>query len=233
MKLERRLNIGGTLYPVIEERVILDLNSPGRAEFMVNVGGGGPVAELAPVAFDLAWANSDDWQRLFLGYVESITPVDYTRQRLFCRELAGALRLPLPLALRHCAIPDVCNAIADAAGLSFSIPDADYSRRRIPNFYNLGSGYNALDHIGAAFQVDDYLWQQQGGGVVYVGTWTDSRYAGREVDAPDDLFHEHLASDSARIAAVPALRPGVSLNGSRIKRLEFQGNHMVVTWTTR
>jgi len=50
------------------------------------------------------------------------------------------------------------------------------------------------------------------------------------VTVDHDYFTEQLSSNSASIAAIPALRPGVMLNGNRIKTLEFSGNLMNVSW---
>jgi hypothetical protein len=128
---------------------------------------------------------------------------------------------------------DVLKEISRITALSFSIPEADYADLQVANFYNIGTGYQAMDLIGRVFNVPDYIWQQQGNGVVFAGSWAQSRWADLgDVVVQDSLFDRHSANESARIAAIPQLRPGVVLNGHRLSRIEFQGNHMVVSWNS-
>jgi hypothetical protein len=229
MKLNRYLTIGQKTYPVIEERVLLVLNDAGRAQFTVDAGDDA-IAPGSPVVFELGYAQHAELSQLFLGYVEQSVAVGPRRRRLFCREWAAVLQMSVPLNLRHPTLKDVLTAIRAATQLNFSIPEAGYSTAKVPHFANLGNGYQALAAIGRVFAIEDYLWQQQGGGLVYVGSWPDSRWPERAVAFPDSIFRAHLSTQSAEIAAVPALRPGVLLNGSRLTRVEFAGTAMTITW---
>ena len=114
--------------------------------------------------------------------------------------------------------------------LNFSIPDQKYSTTKVPHFSNLGNGYQAVETLGRVFEIDDYIWQQQGGGQVYVGSWADSRWKGRDVELDDLMFKAHLSSQSAEIAAVPGLMPGAVVNGKRLTHVEFAANSMMLTW---
>jgi hypothetical protein len=229
MKLKRVLTIGAKTYPLIEERVLLTLNGSGKAQFLLDAAGE-TIEAFKPIALDVGYTQHGLLSRLFLGYIEQAVKVDARRVRVFCRELAAVLQGRLAMNLRHPTLKGVLKDVHAQTQLNFSIPDKGYSTTRIPHFSNLGNGYQAIDTLGRVFQIDDFIWQQQGGGVVYVGSWSDSRWKGREVVFPESMFKAHLSSQSAEIAAVPEIRPGAVMNGKRLIKVEFAGNAMTVTW---
>jgi len=227
MKLNRELLVDNKPYPVIDEWVVLSLSTPGRAQFTVDANDQ-PIKPRQLVAFQIGYTQQKTMSRLFFGYVESVTDID-RRQRLFCRELSAVLNNPLPLNLRHVKLTSVLAEITRLTGLKFSVPDMPYASTHVANFYNLGNGYQALDRIQSVFSIDDYFWQQQGHGVIYVGSWTDSRWSSRAADISPRLFDQQT-NETARVAAIPMLRPGVALNGHRVVDLQFKDNHMEVSW---
>lgn len=229
MKLDRRLTIGQTEYHVIEERVLLVLNDAGTAQFLID-GKGDTINEGSAVAFDIGYASHETMSQLFLGYVEQSVKVDSRRVRLFCREWAHVLKARLPLSLRHPTLKDVLTAMHAATGLNFALPEQKYSTTKVPHFDNVGNGYQAIRTLGRVFKIDDVIWQQQGQGVIYVGSWADSRWPDRAVTFPESLFKAHLSSKSAEIAAIESLRPGVLMNNRRLTRVEFSGSTMIITW---
>jgi hypothetical protein len=230
VKLDRTLTVGGTAYPVIEERVLLDLAAPGRAQFLIN---GQDAAENQPVTFDIGWGMNRAASRLFDGYVEQVVKVDGKRMRLFCREYAALLANTLPLNLRHVTMTDVLGEITRITGLRFSPGAGGYATTKAANFYNLGSGYQAMAALSRVYRIQDYIWQQQGDRIIYAGRWSDSRWNGRDIEIPEDAFDAHLSNRSASIVAIPQLRPGVKLNGNVITRLEFSGHFMEIQWKSR
>ncbi|MEQ1636728.1 MAG: hypothetical protein ABL903_08540 [Methylococcales bacterium] len=228
MKLAKTLTIANKTYELVAEEVWLDANSAGRASFTVDT----LLDEIKPfqaVALDIGYTQHGHESRLFMGYIESATPKDRRQSVLFCREFVGVLANPLPLNLRHPTLRDVLTAVYDKSGVNFALPDAPYAQAKIPHFANIGSGYHALMHIGIAFKVADYFWQQQANGVVFVGSWHDSAWPDRDIDLPDDWFTDQY-SQSGQIPALPSLRPGAVVNGQRVKSLRFQGNFMTVGW---
>jgi hypothetical protein len=227
MKLLRALHIDNKPYPLIEEQVVLDYSTPGRAQLLFDAGGA-EIKNHQIVSLCIGYSRHESMQRLFLGYVEKVNVID-KRVKIFCRELSAVLNLTLPLDLRHVTMTEVLQVIGQKTGLQFAPGSGSYSSTKIANFYNLGNGYQALDLMARLFKIDDYFWQQQGGGVVYAGSWDDSRWASRAVEIEDSMFDEHM-SHSARLAAVPALRPGVKLNGRIVSQVQFSGNHMDIQW---
>lgn len=228
MKLIRRLSIGGTEYPVIEDRVILELSAIGRAEFTIN-SNGADIANKSAVSFSVGYSQHDGLQQIFEGYIEDVTKVDAKKVHIFCREWLGALAYSIPLSLRHPDMKEVLGIVTEKTGIQFSVPDEDYATKKIPNFVNIGSGLHLLKAIGEVFEVDDFIYQQQGDGVVYVGSWQHCRWNGRDVDIEDHHFDEQISNKSARLAISPVLRPAVVLNGKRLKSIEYSGNFMTVT----
>ena len=235
MKLNRVLSINGVAKQLVEERAVLNLSSPGMAQFtLTKTKDDETLADVVAkgdlVTLDIGYAKAVANQRLFIGWVNKVQPMDYKRVKILCTELAGALRFNVPLDLRHVTLRDVLAEINKLTGLNFSAPDADYAKRKVANFFNTGSGYQALESIGRVFEIDDYMWQQQGG-IIYVGSWADSRWAAvDDMILPEKLFEGHSANEVSTLAAIPALRPGVRINGRLVSRLDFSKNKMTLNW---
>lgn len=226
MLLTRTLTISNTSYHVVEERVILGLNQSGRASFILEASSD-QVSKLSVVAFDIGYAHHDNSERLFLGYVESITVINQKFISIFCRELANQLQVQAPISLRHPTLSDVLATLSSAVKLEFYTHE---NGAKVPHFYNIGNGYNAMNSIAALFKIGDFIWQQQGNGVIYAGDWSQSRWEDKALDIETVYFEQQLSGKSAVIAAIPAMRPGVLLNGQRIKTLDFSGNKMTLAW---
>ncbi|MFJ4116912.1 hypothetical protein ACIPV9_10895 [Pseudomonas psychrophila] len=230
MKLHKVLTIGGVVYPLVTDDVRLELRTPGRATLTIKAAA--PVRGL--VTLDIGY-NDSSLQRHFIGYVERCTPSNAIEQVLFCRELAAILSNPLPLNLRHADLSTVLAEINQKTGLSFRIPDKEYAKVKAPFFYNLAAGYQAMDSLPRVFGITDFIWQQQGNGEVFVGSWADSFFGARSpLQLPVDLFNDYQNNQSAMIAALPGLRPGASINqGERITQVTLTGNHMAIRWKTQ
>jgi hypothetical protein len=228
MKLERFLTIAGKQYDVASEQIILELNSSGRATFTL-IGDSSALKQFDLVTFELNYTRFDSLQRLFVGYVDSVTKVDSKQATVFCREVTGVLSYPLPLSLRHPTLNDVLQAISDKTdGFEFTVADVDYANTKIAHFTNIGSGYNAINSLGRLFNIPDYVWQQQDDGSVFVGAYNDGGFKTIEVD--EDLFFDVLGNQSASVIALPTLRAGTMVNDKRVKQLEFSENTMTLTW---
>ncbi len=230
MRLNKTLTIGGIKRDLVDERIALDLYAPGRAEFTI-VGDDDTVSKNQLVTFDMGYSSQDTLQRWFIGVTDKVVNTGDKRIKIFCRELSSVLSHALPLNLRHVTLKEVLKAIHEITGLDFSTTNADYATRKVANFYNLGTGYQAMAALENVFNIPDFVWQQQSG-VIYVGSWADSRWASvKNMQFPENLFVEHTAQNSAKVAAFPTFRPGIRISGKRINIIEFSGNHMVLKWT--
>ncbi|MBL4576761.1 MAG: hypothetical protein JKY51_11835 [Opitutaceae bacterium] len=231
MRLSRVLTIGGHKKQLIDERIMLSLSSPGRAMFTVVVDAKAVLVNQL-VTFDVGYTRQPALQRFFIGFVEKIVPQEGGRLKLFCRELAAALAFDVPLDCRHVTAADVLKKVTEVTGngLDFVLPDEVYSKTKVASFFNIGSGYLLLEKVGTVFGIDDFIWQQQAG-KVFAGSWAHSRWAAiPDLIIPLSMFDKQLSNESARIAALPKLRPGIRINGNRITSIDFSKNHMVLSW---
>lgn len=225
MKLQKRLTVAGTEVGLVSEDIRLDMGMPGRAVFQVRA-----TEQLqGEVAFALGWHWDATLTLFFTGEVERCTTVDGSQQRLFCRELTARLDAHHPLALRHPTLREVLAAYAARTRLRFIVPDKSYADTRVPYFGNVGPGFHGMTKLGDVFSVPDYIWQAQGDGQVFVGSWDDSRWKGREVTMPEEAFGQATANGARTLAAIPGLRPGALLNGKRVTALRLCGHEMEVT----
>ncbi|MCU1740022.1 MULTISPECIES: hypothetical protein [unclassified Pseudomonas] len=227
MKLHKVLSVNGQPFDLISDDVRLDLRSPGRASFTLKADA--PLRGL--VTLDIGY-NERPLQRHFLGYIERCTAANSREQLLLCREAAAVLTFPLPLALRHVNLSEVLVAISQQTGLRFRVPEADYARVKTPYFYSLAAGIQAMDSLAQMFGIPDFIWQQQGDGEVYVGSWADSYWGARPpLQLPVELFDQYQGNQSATVTAIPGLRPGASINqGQRITAMTLAGTEMAIQW---
>ena len=230
MKLHKVLTIGGVVIPLVNDDVRLDLKSPGRATFTIQAGA--QVSGL--VTLDIGY-NESALQRHFIGYVERCTAANGVEQIVFCREMTAVLAKSLPMNLRHVDLRAVLTNISSKTGLRFRVPDQPYTKVKAPYFYSLAAGYQAMDSMGTVFGIPDFIWQQQGDGEVYVGSWADSFFGARKaLQLPVSLFDGYQGNQSAMVSALPGLRPGVSINqGERITSVTLAGTQMAIKWTTQ
>ncbi len=186
------------------------------------------------VTLDIGY-NEGTLQRHFIGYVERCTAANGVQQVLFCRELAAILAKPLPLNLRHVDLRAVLTEISQQTGLRFRVPEQPYASVKAPYFYSLAAGYQAMDSLARVFNIPDFIWQQQGDGEVFVGSWADSFFGARSaLQLPVELFEGYQGNQSAMVAALPGLRPGATINqGERITSVTLSHSQMAIRWTTQ
>lgn len=186
------------------------------------------------VTLDLGY-NDKHLQRHFLGYVERSTAANTREQVLFCRELDAVLAKPMPMNLRHVDLRAVLEEASRQTGLGFRVPDRTYASTRAPFFYRLAAGYQAMESLGQVYDIPDFMWQQQGDGEVFVGSWADSYYGVRPaLQLPVELFDSYQGNQSAMIAALPGLRLGATINqGERVTHVTLAGNQMAIRWKTQ
>ncbi|MDR2305715.1 MAG: hypothetical protein LBE53_00710 [Paucimonas sp.] len=230
MKLHQLLSVNGVGYDLVKADVRLELRNPGRATFTVQA----ETALKGLVTLDIGY-NDSPLQRHFIGYVERCTAANSKQQVLFCRELAAILGKPLPMNLRHVDLRGVLAQVAQHTGLRFRVPERPYAATRAPFFYSLGTGVQVMESLAEVFAIEDFVWQQQGNGEVYVGSWADSYFAARTaLQLPVELFDHYQGNRSASIAALPGLRPGAMINqGERVTHVALADNQMAIRWKTQ
>lgn len=227
MKLNKKLSINGVKAALESEKITLRYMAAGTAIFQVRTGDKDepPGGE---VEFSLGWNFQNTLIKYFCGDITLATEAGKGLFRLLCRERAARLDEPHPLALRHPTLKEVIKAYAARTGIDFIVPERPYSTRRIPAFYALGSGFHGINSLGDAFGVPDYFWQTQGDGKVFAGSFADSNWTGKMPAMPESFFSGATANGKRTVSAIPALRPGVILNGERVKEILFSGHEMVI-----
>lgn len=223
-KFITRAYLGSQKVAVSEHWLVLQASSPGTCQLTVDKS----AERFTPVAFEMGWGEMIE--RVFYGYIERIMPAANGLYTVFCRELSSALANNLSVTLRHPTLRNVCDEIKAQVGLEFVLPDKPYADTAIACFYGDTSGYAMLDNLGRTYKVPDFIWQQQGNGKIYLGSYQDSFWAGKDIAIPQSLMTDQQAGKTATIPAVPKLRPNVTANGARIAKVEFKGTNMTISW---
>ncbi|MBC17022.1 MAG: hypothetical protein CL942_08220 [Desulfovibrio sp.] len=229
MRLRKTLYVNNQPVQLDKAEVRLSLRSPGRAIFQVQ----SETVLSGHVRFEIGYTAQERDLVYFTGLIRTSETVNAKQQRLRCRELTSVLYAPMPVALRHPTLLEVVQWYTKRTGLRFVVPDREYAHRIVPAFYALGDGFHGLNSIGAVFGIEDYIWQQQGDGQVFVGSWKDSRWATRPAALSEGLFDKVTATGGRQSVILPQLRPGVVLNGKYVASTQIEGQKMVTTCSDR
>nr|WP_321399372.1 hypothetical protein [uncultured Desulfobacter sp.] len=228
MKLIKRITVAGMEVGLVREHVWLDVSTPGRADFTVRRST--PLSGVVQMWLGVAGRSMMEY---FTGIILRSTTVDGSQQRIFCRELTGVLLQIIPVSIRKASMRDILSVYSRKTGLTFSVPDQSYADTPCPAFQTHGSGLHGLDALGSIFGIKDYIWQQQGDGNVFAGSWADSKWADKSVTVPEKFFQDIQLNGTKTMQAAPGLRPGVKLNGEYITSLQLQEHYMVVSCATQ
>ncbi|ELN6892169.1 hypothetical protein ACVTD8_16730 [Vibrio cholerae] len=226
MKLTKRIFISNEEYELADNKVSLKLSLGGKAIFIVTTTT--PPELFALVRFDIGYEQQT--APFFEGFIDKVEPASNGAFRLIVKELSGILSNPLPISIEHPTMADIFAIITKKTGLEFRLPEADYTKKVIPNFVNQGDGYQCLDKIGKAFQVPDFVWYQDTDQVIYVGAYEHSHFYNKPMSIPHE-FTSKQSSNSVTFAPFPMLRPGRVAFDKRITKLELFGDEMTAFWT--
>lgn len=226
MKLTKRLFISNEEYELADNKVSLKLSLGGKAIFIVTTTT--PPERFALVRFDIGYEQQT--APFFEGFIDRVEPASNGTFRITVKELSGILSNLLPISIEHPTMADIFAIITKRTGLEFRLPEADYTKKVIPNFVNQGDGYQCLDKIGKAFQVPDFVWYQDTDQVIYFGAYEHSHFYNKPMSIPHE-FTSKQSSNSVTFAPFPMLRPGRVAFDKRITKLELFGDEMTAFWT--
>lgn len=225
MKLNKRIRVNGEERKLAKEQVILELSAGGRATFVIE----GNVSKHSLITFDIGYQS--DYKVYFDGFVTRAQPAQNGYTKVIARERSGLLAARYPVSIQHPTASEVLEQLSFDTGLNFVFPDsAEYMTTRIANFTSQGSGYQLLNNLGRAFNINDFCWYQQTDGSIFVGSYADSRWATRAVDLPDNLTVGHMGGQSMTVSVLPSVRPGVIINGNRITEVHFENTDSTLYW---
>ncbi|EPF1077317.1 hypothetical protein ACSQMP_005467, partial [Salmonella enterica] len=142
MKPIRDLSIDGRRYPVVEENIMLRLNSAGTGFLTINATDNDPPLRGKPVELFIGY--NDQPVKWFSGYVESDSHTGRGLRKLMVREAAAILQYPLNVSMQHPTLKQVAKHIEDVTGLRVQLPDADYTSTPIPHLTHNGNGYQLM-----------------------------------------------------------------------------------------
>ncbi len=223
------IRVSGKEFKLINEDVRLHLFNPGVATFTVQ-----SEQKLSGIVHFSLGYDPDKLQRYFIGFIENSMALDGQQQQLFCRELSATLNRLLPLNLRNVTLNETLEAISQDSGLVFVTPEQDYSNTKAPSFYSMGGGYHCMDSLAKVFSIDQLLWQQQGDGRIYVGSWQHSYWVNKPAEIPSEWQTGFGVANRSRIPVIPKIRPGVLLStGETITQVHLDQNHINLTWSKK
>lgn len=226
MKLHKLLTINGEPVSMNTDDVRLNLFSPGRAAFKVASS----EKLQGIVEFSIGY-KPNSLSVLFRGFIENSFQVDKKQHTIFCREFSAALNRILPINLRNCSLADVLQSVNETTAVEFVCAQQAYSQRKAPAFYSIGNGYHCMDALARIYRVPNMIWQQQGDGKVFVGSWEHSYWANKEVPLPVEWQATSGISNSALVPVVPNIRPGVKFTtGEIITDVSYGETHMDLAW---
>lgn len=226
MKIDERLYIGNQEAKPYDVLCKLSYRNPGTAKIITNIE---PTMKQI-IAYECGYNKK--LTRYFMGYVESWKETNNQEFALFCREFSASLRNPLTLAMQHPTLIDVLDKITEITGLKFIVPGKDYAKTPTPYIISQSTGYALLDLLGEAFNIERYVWQQQGDGSIFIGSWYDSLWYGKNIPVPFQLL-TNTDINTTTIPLNPMLRPGVIVNGERIREITLHKEKMHITWMTK
>ena len=225
MNFVERLYVGKDAVQVSDAIVELRWRQAGSAQFTTTKE---PDIKKI-VAYEVGFKN--DLTRVFVGYIESYRQRADNQYRVFCRELAGRLREPLLISMQHPTLENLLEVVQQKTGLTFILPDSDYSIRKVPYTVNHGTGYNLLDSIGRTWNIRKYFYQQSGDGRIFVGSWLDCVWSKNPFSVPAKIFAQ-VGQHEAVLPVLPQLRPGAVINEQRIRTIKIEQHKMLVSWVS-
>lgn len=231
MRIDKALTINGAAAELVNHQIRLQLQTPGRSIITALTDNFPEIGQ--PVLLD-ARLSGFDWRPVFFGWIESAQQLNTGAWQLITREPAALLNRRITINLRHPLPVDVLNALADATGLVFIMPDSEWAKVQVPRFQHIGGGYGALDNLLRVWAVAGGIWQQQPDGRVYVGERSLSSNGKKVIELPASAFSD-LTSLGGMLPLMPRLRPGVAIKISDgpaqiVHTIDITGDTMRLQW---
>ncbi|MBF4257514.1 hypothetical protein EAY27_13195 [Vibrio anguillarum] len=225
MKLSKRLFIENEEVALTSNKVSLKLSLGSKAVFVIKSKQ--PLAENQAVRFDIGYQeNTAPW---FEGFIEKIQPAPNGYQKIVVKEYAGILSQRWTVSIEHPTIADILKRLSDLTGLEFKLPEAEYTKAVIPNFVSQGDGYQCLEQIAKAFNIDDCVWFQDVDQQIYFGSYQHSHFYNKPMSVPSE-FSTRQNANSFTFVPFPMIRPGRTVNGNRITKIELFDDEMTAHW---
>lgn len=230
MKILKTIIIGTIEKQLINTNIVLELNTCGRGFVVINAQQNESFINKT-VRINLGYHGN--MQRWFTGYVESEQAAQSGTKKLMIRELIGIYARSFNCSFQHPTVKTITDYLTANYHLAFDLPNADYINTKIPHFKHSGTGLHLLLAIGQAFNIDDFVFYQKQSGTIYLGSYNDSYYFGKNIDSGEDLNKVALKTasvNSITLPFIPEVRPGVMLNNRRIKQVNLIDDELTLTF---
>jgi len=201
MKIDKVLTIGGSKIPIVSDNITLELGTPGRGIFVVR-----SEQALSGKAVLVAGINNA-FETVMTGYVDNCRQIDAKQQRLLIRESGAVLAGRWTMSFRNTQLQVILGQISLATGVAFVLGNPLLAIRSIPHFINIGTGYEALDLIGHELAIDDFTWQCQPDGSIFIGSRAEMEVYSKPLAIAAQFFTD-LSASGAGCPYVPGFRPG-------------------------
>ncbi|RQW64044.1 hypothetical protein [Vibrio viridaestus] len=225
MKLTKRLYISNEEVHLSSAMLSLKLSLGGKAIFVIE-------ANEEPQRLDLVRLDigyEPDLYIYFEGYIDKVQPAQNGFYKITVKENSGILSQSWPISIEHPTAIEILNQLETLTGLEFYYPDKAYMQTAIPNFVHHGNGYQCLDKLAKAFQINDAIWFQADDQRVFIGAFEDSMFYQKPMTIADE-FTSRQTANSVSFVPFPMLRPGRELNGHRITRVDLINEEMTAYW---
>ena len=228
MRINEILKINEEGVPVESVFLTLSQHSAGCAFFVVQSDK--PLSGKAE--FYLGYGSN--YQLYFSGVIQDSIQIDNKQQRLSIKGFDSILSYKTRLSLRHVTAADILAAIADQTGINFVLQEADWNNQLIPHFFNLGSGYEALDVLGNELDLEKFIWLNNPHGSIYVGSHEGLKHA-VDINLPAK-FLSQMSAIGASVQMHPGIRPGVRIKVGDsddfvyITAVDYSNQSMRIKW---
>ncbi|QIR10927.1 hypothetical protein HBL79_00850 [Avibacterium paragallinarum] len=224
MKIIKECLIDGKEYDLSHCHIVLELNNAGRGFIVIESD-----ENLAGRAVEINVGEAAHFYQYFNGVIEHAQDDKPKFKKCFIREKVAIFEGVHNCSIRHATLNDICAYLQSKTGITFKIPSQPYATTPIPNFTHSGSGYQLLNNLGRLFNIPDYLWQQGADGTVFVGSYQDSRWYGKniEIDSTEAL---DSSNNRMTLPIYSAIRPGALVNQHKITQTELINDELILQW---
>ena len=235
MKAHKIILINNSKYDIVSDSITLEYNSAGRAVFVIQA------SENFNDQLVQLYITNEFYlpEPYFTGYVEDSIQIDDKQQRIFCRELDYCLNSRAPISLRNQPLENIVKNLELKSNLTFNLLKGVWEKKVIPNFINIGCGYDAVDQIKNLAQLpelnnsEDLLPQfrinSSEVGLIDIG------YKMPVILEFDPTLFFEQTMQGCSCALIPAIRPGMQLKigtseMKTVKLVEVAGANMRISY---
>ena len=230
MKLVKKITVNDDDFYIVSDFLILEANNPGRGIITVQ-----STKKLSGILkYYIGYGK--EYKLYMTAIIDSCIQVDKEQQRIEFRELSHILSHIAPISMRHVNAETVLKKLSDLSGLEFILQEnQSWKAIEIPHVYNFGSGIDVLEFLGEELEIQNFVWQSQPDGSIYIGSWEGSPMGKATlVKLPANTI-SNVTNLGGRIGIIESMRPGAHIKFGNseptyISTVEIQAETMKLGW---